>query len=256
MKFQGILSCFKILFEFLSIIFFGVSGVVCFTQSLTLKRFQKEDIFGWECRVLESAAIIYVILFILAFVSCWYTSHLFSPYLSGDDAIFLELWNLLGFDKKKFPLPPPFDEKFQNLKDDDPYSYLEPRKLANKCCQEEMKYNENFVSKLSPNFDLEDIFRNTRDTMNFGSDFLKQDDIGFQTFNTNVHLNDLEGMKQTGNLTNGNCQEILNYSQNFVLKLSPNVDLEKIVIETSKISDIGSDFLKQDDIGLKSYKTE
>ena len=81
-----------------------------------------------------------------------------------------------------------------------------------------------------------------------------------QTFNThfepNVHLNDLEGMKQTGNLTNGNCQEKLNYSQNFVLKLSPNADLEKIVIETSKISDIGSDFLKQDDIGLKSYKTE
>ena len=223
MKCQGIFIFVKILFEFTSLIFFAVSSVICFTGFLTL---QKEAIFEWECKVLESAAIIYIILSILAFVSCWYTSHLLSSYFSEDDHIFLQLWNLLGLDKKKCPMPPPFDEKFENLKDEDPYSYLEPRKLINKVSQEEMKCNENLISKISPKFELEEIFLEVSKIM---------DDREPIVLETSKILDNIgHSVLHPGKIANKSCQEEMKYNETSISKLPPNFDLEEIVAESLK----------------------
>jgi hypothetical protein len=75
--------------------------------------------------VFISVSIIYAILIICSCVTFLFTCYLLSDACNGikaDHYCFKQLWNLLGLDKKKTPLPSPFDEEPKQ----DENAYLQP----------------------------------------------------------------------------------------------------------------------------------
>jgi len=122
-KWLGRLIYFKVLVEFLALIFFAIACGLTFTSYLTMSKLKNDfdGIFHWERGVLLAAAIIYAIMFIITFLACSYTVHLTSDYFDKDDEFFLQLKKLLGLDKEILPLPSPFDEKSEKDSIESPF---------------------------------------------------------------------------------------------------------------------------------------
>ena len=118
---------FKLLCEFLAILFFASSGVICFMAYLNgLESFDISVIFKWQHMIFLISAINFLVLFVLANVSFGLTMYLINDVNQGcldvnnANDVFFELWTLLGLHQfqKTSPLPPPFEEK-SKLKDEE-----------------------------------------------------------------------------------------------------------------------------------------
>ena len=77
-KWRGRLIYFKVLVEFLALIFFAIACGLTFTSYLTMSKLKNDfnEIFHWQRGVLLAAAIIYAIQFIITFLACSYTGNL------------------------------------------------------------------------------------------------------------------------------------------------------------------------------------
>ena len=116
------LICLKVVLEFLALIFFGVAFGICFDLAIYLIF---NGVFDRHRDVFVSVSIIYGVLIIFSCVASLFTVHLLSDDFKDDDYCFKKLWKLLGLDKKKTPLPSPFDEK-PKQDDGDENAYLQP----------------------------------------------------------------------------------------------------------------------------------
>ena len=117
----------KVALEFFAMIFFAAAFGICLNLAyyFYLKGGFDADNFRdsqFQRDVFISVSIIYAVLTICSFVASLFTCHLLSDDIKDDDYCFKQLWKLLGLDKKKTPLPSPFDEEPKQ----DENAYLQP----------------------------------------------------------------------------------------------------------------------------------
>ena len=108
----------KVALEFLAMIFFAAAFGIWF-GSFDADKFQDSQ---YHRDVFISVSIIYAVLTIFSFEASLFTVHLLSDNFKADDYCFKQLWKLLGMDRKKTPLPSPFDEEPKQ----DENAYLQP----------------------------------------------------------------------------------------------------------------------------------
>ena len=113
--------------EFFALIFFAAAFGICLDLAyyFYLKGgFDADNFQNSQSQrdVFISASIFYAVLTICSFVASLFTCHLLSDDIKDDDYCFKQLWKLLGLDKKKTPLPSPFDEEPKQ----DENAYLQP----------------------------------------------------------------------------------------------------------------------------------
>ena len=150
------LICLKVVLEFLALIFFGVAFGICFDLAIYLIF---NGVFDRHRDVFVSVSIIYGVLIIFSCVASLFTVHLLSDDFKDDDYCFKKLWKLLGLDKKKTPLPSPFDEK-PKQDDGDENAYLQPIVHSikpNMTSPEKVICEETIISKIPSNVNMEDI---------------------------------------------------------------------------------------------------
>ena len=113
----------KAVSEFLALIFFAVAFGICLDLALYYLFNEDSDRLR---DVFLSVSITYSVLVLFSgVVASIFTFHLLSDDFKDDDYCFKKLWKLLGLDKNKTPLPPPFDEgpKEDNFAEN---AYLQP----------------------------------------------------------------------------------------------------------------------------------
>ena len=176
----------KIALEFLAMIFFAAAFGTCLDLAFDfyLKGGFDADNFRdsqYQRDVFISVTLIYAVLTIFSCVASLFTVHLLSDDFKADDYCFKQLWKLLGLDKKKTPLPSPFDEEPKQ----DENAYLqpivpgisgksqprEPQKPPAAAMfsfvynpvqnfQENMNYSETIIEKIPNHVDLESFILN------------------------------------------------------------------------------------------------
>ena len=112
--------------------------------------------------VFIGVSVSYAVLTICSCVASLFTVHLLSDNFKADDYCFEQLWKLLGLDKKKTPLPSPFDEE----PNQDENAYLQPivhfdgpgiSIKDNMTSPEKVICEETIISKIPSNVNMEDI---------------------------------------------------------------------------------------------------
>ena len=98
----------KVALEFLAMIFFAAAFGIYFGGGFDAYNLRDSQ---YQRNVFISVSIIYAVLTIFSFEASLFTVHLLSDNFKADDYCFKQLWKLLGMDKKKTPLPSPFDEE-------------------------------------------------------------------------------------------------------------------------------------------------
>ena len=109
----------KVALEFLAMIFFAAAFGIYFGGGFDAYNLRDSQ---YQRDVFISVSIIYAVLTIFSFEASLFTVHLLSDNFKVDDYCFKQLWKLLGMDKKKTPLPSPFDEEPKQ----DENAYLQP----------------------------------------------------------------------------------------------------------------------------------
>ena len=157
----------KVALEFLAMIFFAAAFGICldlafyfyFEGGFVADNFRDTQ---YQRDVFISVSIIYAVLTIFSCLASLFTVHLLSDNFKADDYCFKQLWKLLGLDKKKTPLPSPFDEE----PNQDENAYLQPivhfdgpgiSIKDNMTSPEKVICEETIISKLPSTVIMEDI---------------------------------------------------------------------------------------------------
>jgi len=254
----------RIFAEWLAIIFFATSVVLCLSVYLNEDR---TGLFTFERTTLLTAAIVHGVLCILALLSCLYTAKLLKTYVSNEDEIYNGLIDLLGLVERAVPVDIEAEEEGSVIVYREPTEIshegviepglpltetkdvLEPALFSfiytpGKNLPEKMSYKDSFMTKLSPNVDLESLVLGEDPYPKiFATEIVDKEEEKKRssTLTQKIEGNPLGEVwpknpkfvftyKNKGQ-GQSQCQESLMYNDKFITKLPASLDLEEMIFK-------------------------